>query len=30
VESWMPVWSSALFAAVVLTLALFLFARRSY
>ncbi|MGC8794646.1 MAG: ABC transporter permease subunit [Bryobacteraceae bacterium] len=30
VESWMPVWSSALFAAVVLAGALFAFSRRNY
>lgn len=30
IESWMPVWSSALFAVVVLATALFAFSRRNY
>ena len=30
VESWVPVWTSALFAVVVLSAGLFLFSRRDY
>ena len=30
IESWMPVWSSALFAAVILSVALFAFSRRNF
>jgi len=30
IESWMPVWSSALFAAVILSVALFAFTRRNF
>ncbi len=30
VESWMPVWSSALFGAAVLSLGIWLFQRRSF